>query len=172
MPSFALSTSPFRKLQIAESEYGLQNFTESGYGFRIYGIEMDMYGISRGIIFCFFLEIADSTLTDSTDSRIPYGFHQKRSATPPRRSRPAPGPSPAPGAYRLAWSRTTASDRPLVIVTVDHQLAVNELKLLVVDEQSPHRAQSALRSPDYLGLAFAHIELRERYPLVLSPDSM
>jgi hypothetical protein len=46
-----LSTSPFRKLRIAESEHGLQNFTESGYGFRIYGIEMDMYGISRGIIF-------------------------------------------------------------------------------------------------------------------------
>jgi hypothetical protein len=46
-----LSPSPFRKLQIAESEYGLQNFTESGYGFRIYGIEVDMYRISRGIIF-------------------------------------------------------------------------------------------------------------------------
>ena len=46
-----VSPSPFRKLQIAESEYGLQNFTESGYGFRIYGIEVDMYRISRGIIF-------------------------------------------------------------------------------------------------------------------------
>jgi hypothetical protein len=52
---FRLSTSPFRKLRVlAESEYGLQNFTEPGYGLRIYGIEMDMYGISRGIIFCFF----------------------------------------------------------------------------------------------------------------------
>ena len=86
-----LSTSPFRKLRIAESEYGLQNFTESGYGFRIYGIEVDMYRISRGIIFRFFLEIADSTLTDSTDSRIPCGFRQKRSATLPR-----PGPPAAP----------------------------------------------------------------------------
>jgi hypothetical protein len=95
-----VSTSPFRKLRTAESEYGLQNFTESGCGFRIYGIEVGMYGISRGVVFVLFLfclEIADSTLTDSTDSRIPCGFRQKRSATPPRRSRPAPGPSPAPG---------------------------------------------------------------------------
>jgi len=52
---------------------------------------MDMYGISRGIIFCFFWKIADSTLTDSTDSRIPCGFRQKRSATLQR-----PGPPAAP----------------------------------------------------------------------------
>jgi hypothetical protein len=112
----ALSTSPFRKLRIAESEYGLQNFTESGHGFRIYGIEVDMYGIFRGVVFDFFFlgKSLISTLTDSTDSRIPYGFRQKRSATPPRRGRPAPDPCPAPGAYRLAWSRTTAWDRPLV----------------------------------------------------------
>jgi hypothetical protein len=83
---YGISTSPFRKLRIAESEYGLQNFTESGYGFRIYGIEVDMYGISRVVILDFFL--SDSTLTDSTNSRIPFGFRQKRSATPPRRSPP------------------------------------------------------------------------------------
>jgi hypothetical protein len=50
-----ISTSPFRKLRIAESEYGLQNFAESGYGFRIYGIEVDMYEVSASQInFCFF----------------------------------------------------------------------------------------------------------------------
>jgi hypothetical protein len=81
--------------------------------------------------------------------------------------------APPPRAGNSAWPgaaprRGTGQQS----VTADHQLAVNELKLLVVDEQSPHRAQSARRSPDYLGLAFAHIELRERYPLVLSPDSM
>jgi hypothetical protein len=81
----ALSTSPFRKLRIAESEYGLQNFTESGYGFQIYGIEMDMYGISRGIIFFFGNRRFDT-----------YGFHGFTDSVriPPKTERQSPTPRP------------------------------------------------------------------------------
>jgi hypothetical protein len=78
----------------------------------------------------FFLEIADSTLTDSTDSRIPCGFRQKRSATPPRRSRPEPGPSPARGAFRLAWSRTTAWNRPQQSVAVGPFIGGQRTKII------------------------------------------
>jgi hypothetical protein len=85
----AVSTSPFRKLRIAESKYGLQNVTESGYGFRIYGIEMDMYGISRGVIFV--CEIDDSALTT-------YGFHGFTDSVriPPKAERHSPTSSPPP----------------------------------------------------------------------------
>jgi hypothetical protein len=78
---------PFRKLRIAESEYGLQNFTESGYGFRIYGIEMDMYGISRGTIFVF---VCGNRRFDT------YGFHGFTDSVriPPKTERHSPTPRP------------------------------------------------------------------------------
>ena len=92
--SNAVSTTPFRKLRIAESEYGLQNFTESGYGFRIYGIEVDMYGISRGIIFRFFFwksQIRHLRIHGFTDSvRIP----PKTERHPPTPQPPRTGPLP------------------------------------------------------------------------------
>ena len=97
----SISPSPFRKLQIAESEYGLQNFTESGYGFRIYGIEVDMYRISRGIIFRVFF-----WKSQIRHLRIPriHGFRTdcaalpKTELRPPTNSHPAPGPARAGGA--------------------------------------------------------------------------
>jgi hypothetical protein len=61
-----------------------------GYGFRIYGIEMDMYRISRGVIFVVVGNRRFDTYGFHADSRIPCGFRQKRSATPPRRGPPPP----------------------------------------------------------------------------------
>jgi hypothetical protein len=101
-----------------------------------------MYGISRGS--CdgqrrghnrfdhgeVLIDLTDSTLTDSRIPRI-HGFRQKRSATPQRRSRPAAGPAPARGACRLAWSRTTAWNRPQAICSRwPIILAVNELHII------------------------------------------
>jgi hypothetical protein len=101
-PQMPISTTPFRKLRIAESEHGLQNFTESGYGFRIYGIEEGMYRISRGIIFLvFFLEIADSSLTDSTDHGFRTDSTKNGAPLPHAAASPHRAPPPRPG--HTAW---------------------------------------------------------------------
>jgi hypothetical protein len=93
------STSPFRKLRIAESEYGLQNFTESGYGFRIYGIEVDMYGVSRGAIFRFFF----GNRRFDTYARIPriHGFR----ADSAKNGAPLPHAAAAPSQSELEGNR-------------------------------------------------------------------
>jgi hypothetical protein len=52
------------------------------------------------------------------------------------------------------------------LLPLAHVLAVNELN----NWWSTSIKYNPLE--DHLGLAFAHIELQGRYPLVLSPDSM
>jgi hypothetical protein len=70
--SSLVSTSPFRKLRIAESEYG---------------IEVDMYGISRGVVF----EKKNGNRRSDT-----YGFHGFTDSVriPPKTDRHSPTPQP------------------------------------------------------------------------------
>jgi hypothetical protein len=106
-------TSPFRKLRIAESEHGLQNFTESGYGFRIYGIEVDMYGKKK--------------LTDSMDSRIPCGFAKNGAPLPHAAAAPHRPPPTRPGHAAWPGAAPRRGTGRWQSVTAGHVLAVNEL---------------------------------------------
>ena len=106
---YGISTSPFRKLRIAESEYGLQNFTESGYGFRIYGIEVDMYRISRGIIFRVFF---GNRRFDT------YGFHGFTDSVriPPKTERHSPTPQPPRTAQKILPTNCKVCQRQKFVI--------------------------------------------------------
>jgi hypothetical protein len=97
------STSPFRKLRTAESEYGLQNFTESGCGFRIYGIEVDMYGISRGVVF-FWVFFWKSLIRHLRIPRIhEFRADSAKNGAPLPHAAPAPHRAPPPRPGHAAW---------------------------------------------------------------------
>ena len=129
---------------------------------------MDMYGISRGIIFCFFWKIADSTLTDSTDSRIPCGFRQKRSATLPRLGLPAPHLNPRARGIPLGLEPYHGVEQGNNLLPLAHFTGGQRAQII-----AGAQGVDCIPLVDHLiTLAFAHIESQERHPLVLSPDSM
>jgi hypothetical protein len=141
--------SRFLRIQLTDS-----GFTESKW-------PCTEFPVGSFLIFVF--EIADSTLTDSTDStdsRIPPKTERHFPAPQPPRTGPLPRARGMPLGLEPHHAPRRGTGRRQS-VTAGPYIGGQRAKII---------ARTAAFS--IITGAFAHIELQERYPLVLSPDSM